>query len=88
MLDGFGNVMTVDTGSDASSITLSLQTPNAGGILSSATGPSGLTKKLVSGVATWTDLKISSPTSVYRLNADSTVNGIPDQLSLPINLTN
>ena len=80
--------MTIDTGSDASSITLSLQTPNAGGILSSATGPSGSRRSSSQGVATWTDLKISSPTGVYRLNADSSVNGIPDELSLPINLTN
>jgi hypothetical protein len=82
LLDGFGNVMTVDTG--GSSITLSVFS-GAGGMLTSS---SSLTKWLSNGVATWTDLKISSPTGVYRLNADSSVSGVPDEVSLPINITN
>jgi hypothetical protein len=42
---------------------------------------------LSGGYATWTDLKISSPTGVYKLNANSSVNGVPDEVSLPINMT-
>ena len=85
LLDGFGNVMTMDTGGGASTISLSLVTPNNGGVLSS---PTSLTKQLSQGVGTWTDLKISSPAGTYRLRADSSVGLIPDELSLPINVTN
>jgi hypothetical protein len=80
LLDGFGNVMTADSG--ISTITLSLA--QGTGTLTSS---SSLTKPLSSGYATWTDLKISSPTGVYKLNADSSVNGVPDEVSLPINMT-
>jgi hypothetical protein len=82
LLDGFGNVMTMDTGSGASSITLSLM-PGPSGTLWTAT----FTRQLVNGVATWTDLKISAPADVYRLKAMSSISGIDDQSSLPINIT-
>ena len=55
--------------------------------LSSASGPGGLTKALTQGVATWTDLKLSGATGVYKLGADSSVTGVPDETSLPINIT-
>ena len=84
LLDGFGNVMTMDTGGGASSITLSLASGPAGGTLSPTTG---LVKSLSAGVATWTNLVISAPAGVYKLNADSSVNGVPDETSLPINIT-
>ena len=84
LLDGFGNVMTIDTGPLASSVTLSLAS-GTGGTLSSL---SSLTKSLSNGVATWTDLKISSPAGVYKLNADSSVSGVPDEVGLPINISN
>ncbi len=83
LLDGFGNVVTVDTGASASTVALSLES-GAGGTLTSSTS---LTKQLVSGVATWSDLKISSPQGVYRLKADSSVAGVPNETSLPINIT-
>ena len=76
--------MTMDTGGGASSITLSLASGPAGGTLSPWTG---LTKSLSAGVATWTNLTISAPTGVYKLKADSSVNGVPDETSLPINMT-
>ena len=81
LLDGFGNVMTVDTG--GSSITSGIAS-GAGGVLTSATS---LTKSLVQGTATWTDLKITGASGAYKLGADSSVSGVPDQTSLPINLT-
>ena len=56
----------------------------AGGTLSST---SSLTKALVQGVATWTDLKITAPAGVYKLKSDSSVPGVPDETSLPINIT-
>jgi hypothetical protein len=49
---------------------------------------SSLTKSLVNGVATWTDIKLGSATGGYKLNADSSVSGVPDEVSLPINVTN
>ena len=73
LLDGFGNVMTVDTG--GSSITLGIAS-GAGGVLTSATS---LTKSLVQGTATWTDLKITGASGAYKLGADSSVSGVPDQ---------
>ena len=82
LLDGFGNVMTMDSGGGASLITLSLDA-GPGGTLSSL---SSLTKQLSSGVASWYDLKISSPLGVYILNADSSVSGVPNETSLPINI--
>ncbi len=39
-------------------------------------------------MATWTDLKLSAPTGVYKLKADSSVSGVPDETSLPVNVTN
>ena len=87
LLDGFGNVMTMDSGGGASSITVGLASAPVGGALSSASGPGGLTKALTQGVATWTDLKLSGATGVYKLGADSSVTGVPDETSLPINIT-
>jgi hypothetical protein len=84
LLDGFGNVMTLDTGGGASTITLSVASGPGGSLTSS----SSLTKSLSAGVATWTDLKISTPAGIYRLNADSSINLISDEWSLPINVTN
>jgi hypothetical protein len=79
--------MTMDSGGGASSITVGLATSPIGGVLSSASGPAGLTKSLSQGVATWTDLKLSGATGVYKLDADSSVSGVPDETSLPINIT-
>jgi hypothetical protein len=81
LLDGFGGVMTMDS---TSTITLSLA-PGPLGTLSSATS---LLKTLANGVATWTDLKISSPADVYKFKAHSSVTGITDEISLPVNITN
>ena len=79
LLDGFGNVMTMDTGGGASTIAVGVASGPAGGTLNSASGPGGLTKSLSQGVATWTDLKLSAPTGVYKLKADSSVSGVPDE---------
>ncbi len=88
LLDGFGNVMTMDSGGGASTITIGIASGPVGGSLSSASGPGGLTRSLSQGVATWVDLKLSAPTGVYKLKADSSVTGVPDETSLPINVTN
>jgi hypothetical protein len=64
-------------------ITLTIAS-GAGGMLTCATS---LTKSLAQGTATWTDLKITGASGAYKLGADSSVTGVPDQQSLPINLT-
>ena len=79
--------MTMDSGGGASTITIGIASGPVGGSLSSASGPGGLTRSLSQGVATWVDLKLSAPTGVYKLKADSSVTGVPDETSLPINVT-
>ena len=79
LLDGYGDVMTVDS---TSTITL---TEDAGPGSLSTTTP---TRTLSSGVATWSDLKITGATGIHKLNANSNVSGVPDEHSLPINITN
>ena len=83
LLDGFGNVMTMDSGGGASRSRWA--SPPVPARCSSATG---LTRSLSQGTATWTDLKISTPAGVYKLKANSSVGGVPDEPSLPINVTN
>ena len=82
VIDGFGQVLTLDTGAGASTITLSETGP---GTLTSA---SSLTKSLSYGVATWTDLKLSL-VGLYQLVADASgpAATVPDETSLPINIT-
>jgi hypothetical protein len=85
LLDGFGQVMTIDNG--ASTVTLSLDS-GQGGTLSAA---SGLTKSLVKGVATWTDAKISATSAQYGnyvINARSSHwPYVPNLKSFTINVT-
>jgi hypothetical protein len=92
MLDAFGDVLTLDTGPTASSVSLSLLTPNPGGTLGSSSDPD-LTKQFVNGVATWTDLRISWPigpskAGVYQIVASSSLPWVDEDDGVPFNVTN
>jgi hypothetical protein len=91
MLDAFGDTLTLDTGSGASEVSLSLALTQ-GGALSSASDPD-LTKKFVNGVASWTDLKISWPSGpskagVYQIVATSALPWVDPDDGVPFNVTN
>ena len=58
LIDGFGQVMTLDTGTGASTVTISKASGSGNpGTLSAS---SGLTKTMSNGVVTWTDLRINA----------------------------
>ncbi len=87
LIDGFGQVMTLDTGTGASTVTISKASGSANpGTLSAS---SGLTKTMINGVVTWTDLRINAA-GVLQLYADSAgpSGSVPPETSLPINITN
>ncbi len=83
LMDGFGQVLTLDTGTGASTVTLS-KAAGPGTLTSS----SSLTKTMVQGVVTWTDLKLSA-TGVHELNADANgpAGSVPDKDSLPMSIS-
>ena len=74
--------MTVDS---SSTVTMGIGAASPAGTLYTATP----TRTLASGVATWSDIKITSgsPTGSYKLEGDSSVSGVSNALSLPINIT-
>jgi hypothetical protein len=87
LLDAFGNIVTVDS---TSKVTLSAVTAagNSTALSSyySASQPL-VDRTLSSGTASWTGLRFSAA-GLYKLNAASSVPGVPDEKSLPINISN
>jgi hypothetical protein len=87
LLDAFGNVMTVDS---TSKVTLSAVTSSgtSAALVSSYSSQPLADRTLTNGTATWTGLKFTAA-GLYKLNAASNVvPGIPDEKSLPINISN
>jgi hypothetical protein len=86
LLDAFGNVVTVDS---TSRVTLSAVTAAGNSTaLTSVNSTQPLTNRILSsGTASWTGLRLTAA-GLYKLNATSTVPGVPDEKSLPINITN
>ena len=86
LLDAFGNTLTVDS---TSKVTLSAVTATGNSTaLSSYYGTQPLVDRtLLSGTASWTGLRFNAA-GLYKLNAASSVPGVPDEKSLPINISN
>jgi hypothetical protein len=86
LVDAFGNVVTVD-----SSSTVSLSAVTADGASSNLISIYGsqplANRTLSSGKTYWSGLRFTAA-GLYKFEADSSVPGVPDERSLPINITN
>jgi hypothetical protein len=84
LLDAFGNVMTVD---GTSRVTLSAVTSagSSTALVSTLASQPLLDRTLTAGTATWTGLRFTA-TGLFKIDADSSLGGIADERSLPINI--